>query len=55
MTDFSLLHAIGALQVIQRSTSGYGPPSRDPMSRRATRAPRHPRRGVRAALKGERR
>jgi hypothetical protein len=47
MTDFSPLHAMAVMQAVRESTRGYGPPSRDPLSRRPARPPREPRRGLR--------
>jgi hypothetical protein len=43
-------HAIAAVDAVRESTRGYGPPSRDPLNRRPTRPPRHPRRGLRRAF-----
>jgi hypothetical protein len=52
MTTFYAHHAIVAVEAVRRSTAGYGPPERDPLSRRpkAPRAPRAPRRRIRATL-----
>jgi hypothetical protein len=47
MSEFSPFHAIGVIQAVRESTRGYGPPSRDPLSRRKARPPREPRRGLR--------
>jgi hypothetical protein len=47
MSEFSPFHAIGVIRAIRESTRGYGPPSRDPLSRRQARPERKPRRGLR--------
>jgi hypothetical protein len=36
-------HAFIAVDAVRRATRGYGPPSRDPQSRRTTRPRRQPR------------
>jgi hypothetical protein len=35
-------HAIAAVDAVREATRGYGPPSRDPLSRRTTRPQRRP-------------
>jgi hypothetical protein len=39
-------HAIAAVDAVRRATSGYGPPSRDPLGRRTTRPRRQPRKRI---------
>ena len=47
MTTFYAHHAIASVDAVREATRGYGPPSRDPLSRRPARSPREPRRGLR--------
>jgi hypothetical protein len=36
-------HAIAAVDAVRSATRGYGPPARDPLSRRTARPKRQPR------------
>jgi hypothetical protein len=54
MTEYFAHHALHAVQAVRESTRGYGPPSRDPLSRRPARASRQPRRGLRAVFSRDR-
>jgi hypothetical protein len=42
MTTFYAHHGIAAVDAVRNATRGYGPPSRDPLSRRTARPRRRP-------------